>query len=69
MRKTLVIYSFTVPCLLAFALIGTAMYLWATGQPVPEDLKQMANIAVGWVFGFLPGLVKEALDTKESPNA
>jgi hypothetical protein len=64
MRKTLILYSFAIPSLLAFALIGASVYLWSQGQPVPEDLNKMTHTALGFVFGFLPGLVKEALDNK-----
>ncbi len=66
MRKTLIIWSFTLPAILALIIVGSAIYLWVIGAPVPDALLQIANIAIGWVFGFLPGLVKEALDAKET---
>lgn len=33
------------------AFVGTACYLYATGQEVPSTLIQLAGVAVGYFFG------------------
>ena len=33
------------------ALISTACYLWATGQVVPETLKMVMFVVIGFFFG------------------
>lgn len=36
---------------ITLALLGTCIYMWATGQPVPEELSGMTLLAVGFFFG------------------
>lgn len=36
---------------LATGLVGTACYLWATGQPVPTLLAGILGSVVGYFFG------------------
>lgn len=37
--------------LVTLALIGTACYLYATGQDVPNSLLQLNGLAMGFFFG------------------
>ena len=48
--------SILVSGLMALALIGTACYLWATGQTVPQELYYILATVVAFYFGTKNGI-------------
>lgn len=47
--------------LACFVIIGTTIYLALTRQPVPPEVSDLTKLAVGFLFGALPLMVKEYL--------
>lgn len=66
MKRIMILLSFTIPCVMALLIVGTVMFVWGRGMPVPEALSTLATTAIGYVFGVLPGIVREAL-AKDDP--
>ena len=44
-----------VRAILALALTGAAIYLWVSGEPVPEELLGSWGVATGLYFGMRGG--------------
>jgi hypothetical protein len=66
MKRMMLLLSFAIPSVMALLIVGTVMFIWGRGLPVPEALSTLATTAIGYVFGVLPGIVREAL-AKDDP--
>jgi hypothetical protein len=60
-RRDLASWSFAIPCVVALCILGVTSALWLQGVPVPAQLDTLLAATVGYVFGVLPGIVKDFL--------
>lgn len=57
--KIMMIVGFSMAMMLVLALVGTGLAMFWTAKPIPQELSSWANIALGFIFGVFPGLIKD----------
>lgn len=57
--RGIIVSGWLVTLVTMVALIGSAMWLLLEGRPVPEELRQWAGIALGFLFGAFAGIVRD----------
>jgi hypothetical protein len=60
-RRTIIILAFLAPTFLSFGLIAGCVYLYMSGGIVPTEMRTLAAAGMGYLYGALPGLVKDFL--------
>jgi ABC-type uncharacterized transport system permease subunit len=53
--------------LVCIVVIGAAVTLWILGKTADESLVKMALMAMSFLFGSLPSMVKDLLTQRETP--
>lgn len=58
-RRMFAVLGFAAGALLSLGTIAVLLIMWLLGNPIPDDLKTMAQLATGYIFGTLQSFAKD----------
>lgn len=67
-RRTIIVLAFLTPTLLSLGLIVCCVIMYMRGVQVPDELRTLAAAGMGYLYGALPGLVKDFIALAPPPK-
>jgi len=64
--KGIVLTGWVLLIVMSMGIVGTTMWMWISGQPVPETLANWGSMVLGFLFGAFIGLLKDFISGDDS---
>lgn len=64
--KGIVVTGWLLLIVMSVGIVGSTIYFWIAGRPVPETLENWGSMVLGFLFGTFISLLKDFINGKNT---